>query len=71
MKNEMIMLSNLNCPSCASDLQKAVRKIGGVKRADVTFATGMLELEYDEAVVTPDTLQRVIESFGLGIASKL
>ncbi len=33
MKKETIMLSNLNCPSCAADLQKALATLEGVQRS--------------------------------------
>lgn len=71
MKKETVLLSNLNCPSCAADLEKALKKAEGVKHAAVTFATGMLELEYDESVIKPADIDRTVESFGVAVASRM
>lgn len=71
MKKETVLLSNLNCPSCAADLQKAVAKLNGVKRAEVAFGTGTLELQYDESVVKPADIERTIKSFGVAVAGRV
>lgn len=71
MKKETVLLANLNCPSCAADLQKALRNMNGVKRAEVAFATGSLELEYDEGVVHAGDIERTVESFGVSVAARL
>lgn len=71
MKKEMMMLGNLTCPSCAANVEQAFKKMDGVKGATVTFATGSLDIEYDETVVKAEQIERTIESFGLTIASRL
>lgn len=71
MKKEMIMLMNLTCPSCAANVEKAFKKMPGVKEASVAFGTGTLTLEYDEDRVNDDNIKRTIESFGLAIASRM
>lgn len=71
MKKETLVLSNLNCPTCAADLQRAVAKLDGVKRAEVAFGSGTLELEYDESVVKADEIQRTVESFGAVVAARM
>lgn len=71
MKKETIVLDNLNCPNCAADLERAFRNLAGVKSAEVTFATGTLELEYDEAQVTEEKIEKTAESFGVAIAARM
>lgn len=71
VKKETFLLSNLNCPTCAGELQKALAKIGGVRRAQVTFATGVLELEYDERVTNPADIEQTVKSFGAAIAGRM
>lgn len=71
MKRETMLLDNLNCPSCAADLERALRKLPGVQKADIAFATGTLELEYDEAQVTEEKIQQTVESFDVRLASKM
>lgn len=71
MKKETILLTDLNCPSCAADLQKALAGMDGVKRAEVAFASGSLELEYDESVVKPADIERSVESFGVSVTARM
>lgn len=71
MKNETIMLDNLNCPSCAADLQKALLQLKGVSKADITFATGMLTIEYDEAAVEAANIEKTIQDFGATVATRM
>lgn len=71
MKKETVLLANLNCPSCAADLQKALAKLDGVKRAYVAFGTGSVELEYDDNVVKSGDIERTIESFGVTVAARM
>lgn len=67
----MILLGNLTCPSCAADLQKALRKLEGVKEATVNFAAGSLDVEYDEAALKADDIDRTVNSFGVTVTSRL
>lgn len=71
MKKETVMLSNLNCPSCAADLQKALATLEGVQRAEVAFASGTLELEYDEGAVRPEDIERTVARFGVAVAARM
>lgn len=71
MKKETLLLDDLNCPSCAAELQRALAKLNGVKRAEVAFAAGSLELEYDESVVTTADIERVVKGFGAAVAAKM
>ncbi len=71
MKKEIVLLANLNCPSCAADLQKALAKLDGVQRAEVAFGSGSVELEYDDNVVKSSDIDRTIESFGVTVAARM
>lgn len=71
MRKEMILLGNLTCPSCAADLQKALRKLEGVKEATVNFAAGSLDVEYDEAALKAEDIDRTVGSFGVTVTSRL
>lgn len=71
MKKETLVLSNLNCPTCAAELQRAVARLNGVKRAEVAFGSGTLELEYDEGVVKAGDIERTVRSFGAAVAGRI
>lgn len=71
MKKETLLLENLNCPVCAADLQRALSQMKGVRRAEVAFASGTVELEYDETTVTAADLQRTVEGFGAIVTARM
>ncbi|REJ32931.1 MAG: hypothetical protein DIU83_07515 [Bacillota bacterium] len=71
VRKETILLANLNCPSCAADLQKAVAGLKGVRKAEVAFASGTLALEYDAAVVSPEEIERTVARFGAAVAARM
>jgi len=71
MKRQMILMSNLHCPSCAAKLQKAAQKMPGMKSAKVAFGSGALNVEYDETVLKEESLRDVVKQFGLQIATIL
>ena len=67
MKRQMIMLENLNCPTCAAKLEKAVTKLPGMKAARVSFGGGVLTVEYDEAVLQEAAIRATVEKHGVGV----
>lgn len=71
MKRQMVMLGGLNCPNCAAKLEKAAQKLAGMKSAKVSFATGTLQVEYNEEQVSEERIRALVEQFGLEVASVL
>lgn len=69
MKRQMIVLENLNCPSCAAKLEQAVKKLTGVKAARVAFGSGFLTVEYDDSVLLESVIREKIKHHGLGVAT--
>ena len=49
---------------CAKTIEKKMAKMEGVKSAKVDFDTRMAMVEYDEAKVTPTTLENVVKKAG-------
>ena len=41
-------IKELDCANCASQLERAIQKIDGVKSANISFIAQKMELEYDE-----------------------
>lgn len=69
MKRQMIMLRNLNCPSCAAKLEAAAKKLPGVKAASVAFGSGALNLEFDETQFVDEQFRSVVRQLGLEVAT--
>jgi copper chaperone CopZ len=68
MKRQMLMLTNLNCPTCAAKLEQAVQALPGMKTAKVSFASGTLNVEYDPAKLSEADLRALARRFGVGVS---
>jgi len=71
MKRQMIMLENLNCPVCASKIEKAAQNLPGMREAKVSFGTGSLTVEYDESVLQEQAIRDAIQKHGVAVATVL
>lgn len=69
MKAKMYMLKNLACPNCAAKLEKAASRLPGVHKARVSYATGALHLQYEEAVLDEAKVKDLIRQFNLELMS--
>ena len=47
--NIKFKIKGLDCANCAAELERALRKIEGIKNATISFMAERMELEYDEA----------------------
>ena len=71
IRREMIMFSNLNCPTCAAKLETAVRALPGVASAKVVFGAASLDVEYDAGKVTYDRIADVASRMGLSVSARV
>ncbi|WP_415383452.1 heavy-metal-associated domain-containing protein [Halosimplex sp. TS25] len=55
---------DFDCPTCASTVERALSNVDGVRDVEVHYATGRVEIEYDDSVADPDAFTQVIESQG-------
>ncbi len=71
IRREMIMLSGLNCPTCAAKLEKAVQSAPGVTEAKVVFGAGSLNVEYDAAVTSYEKISEVVSRMGMTVTARV
>lgn len=69
MQRDLLMLENLNCPTCAAQLEAAARKTPGVTQAKVSFATGTLDISYDQAKVRQTAIFDMVRRHGVSVAA--
>lgn len=55
---------DFNCPSCASNVERAIGKLDGVTDVEVHFTTGRVEVEYDDSEVATGDIEGTIEKQG-------
>ncbi len=71
IRREMIMLSGLNCPTCAAKLEKAVQSAPGVTEAKVVFGAGSLNVTYDAAVTSYERIAEVVSRMGMAVTARV
>ena len=67
MKNvekRTIPVLEMSCAVCAANVESTVRALEGVRAANVNFAAGTLQVEYDPAVITPAVMQQAVQAAG-------
>ncbi len=66
MKQEVYKISGMSCAACSSAVERVTRRIEGVARSDVNLTTAKMQIEYDEALVTPELIIGKIAKAGFG-----
>jgi len=65
-KRISLALSGMHCASCAGIIERAVKKVPGVKQANVNFATEKALIVFDENEAKVDDLVHAIKKAGYG-----
>lgn len=71
MKKETIKIADMHCASCAVNISINLKKLEGIKRADVNFAAGRAIVEYDETKINLEKIKQTIIETGYHIAEEV
>ncbi len=63
--HKTIDMRDLDCPDCASSIEKAVTRLPGVLWAGANFASAQIHVEYDRKTVTLNQICRAVEGHGV------
>ncbi|MFB6165709.1 MAG: heavy-metal-associated domain-containing protein [Haloarculaceae archaeon] len=55
---------DFDCPTCASNVERALRRTDGVDAVEVHYTTGRVEVTYDPAAADSTDFERAIENQG-------
>jgi Cu+-exporting ATPase len=61
-------VTGMSCAGCAANIERALRKVEGVREANVNLALGRATVLYDAAIVGPRRLAKAVRDAGYGIA---
>jgi len=64
MKKTTISISGMHCASCAQKIESNLRKLKGVKSANVNIATERATVEFNEKTTSEDKITDLIEKLG-------
>lgn len=65
-----LKISGMSCASCAATIEKALKRLGGVKSANVNFATERATVEYFPKLVSILDLRKAVQDAGYGVESE-
>ncbi|MFH1657078.1 MAG: heavy metal translocating P-type ATPase [bacterium] len=60
----ILQISVMHCASCSAIIENALKKEGGIKFANVNFATEKAYLEFDSIEISIARIQKIIENLG-------
>ena len=69
MKQLNINIGGMHCASCVSRNENALKKVAGVKSAEVNYALGSAAVEYDETQTSEHALHQVIIDNGYQVVA--
>lgn len=64
MQTITIKLTNLNCPSCAVDIDLALEEIPGIKSSKTNYAKSETIIDFDAEKIKLDTIKKTIFDLG-------
>src|SRR3989304_277197 len=64
-----LAVTGMSCAGCAANVERALRKVDGVREAGVNIATAKATVLYDPGVVAPADLVKAIVAAGYGVAA--
>ncbi|WP_155286419.1 heavy-metal-associated domain-containing protein [Lacticaseibacillus zhaodongensis] len=69
MKQAIMKLDGLTCPSCMQKIEHAVYGVNGVQDVKVLFNAAKLKTHFDSAATSADDLANVVQELGYTVKS--
>lgn len=64
MKKVQLQVDNLSCASCVHHIEPGLEKVSGIHDLNVNFATGSVEVNLDEKVLSEEDLLKAFDKIG-------
>lgn len=64
---EKFSVSGMSCAACSAGIERAVRKIDGITHVEVSLMGESMQVEYNQQVVSRDTIMQVVMGLGYGV----
>ncbi|MED4574580.1 copper ion binding protein [Bacillus atrophaeus] len=70
IKETNFQITGMTCAACATRIEKGIKKINGVKEANVNLALEKSSIKYDPEVVTEQEFQKKIQDLGYDVVKE-
>ena len=64
MTKQYCAVLGMSCAACSQAVEKAVKKVNGVKKVSVNLLKNSMEVEFDENVCSFDDISKAVEKAG-------
>ena len=64
MESQVFSIRGMTCAACAQRIEKTVRKLSGIRQANVNLASEKLFVEYDATNLEPATIKEAVARIG-------
>lgn len=68
MKKATFRVKGMHCKSCETVLTEDFQEQEGVKKVDVSYAKGIVAVEYDEKKISEEKMKGIIRKEGYEVA---
>lgn len=65
---EKFTVSGMSCAACSAGIERTLRKIEGIQRADVSLMGESMIVEYDESLISREKIIQAVVELGYGAA---
>ncbi len=65
---EKFTITGMSCAACSAGIERSVRRLQGVIRAEVSLLGESMFVEYDENLLNKETIEKTVLSLGYGIS---
>ncbi|OGF27927.1 copper-translocating P-type ATPase [Candidatus Falkowbacteria bacterium RIFOXYB2_FULL_47_14] len=66
-KKLSLKISGMHCASCAANITINLKKSAGIESAEVNFTAGKATVEFDETMIDPEKIKKIIKDTGYEI----
>ncbi|SHI18203.1 Cu+-exporting ATPase [Sporobacter termitidis DSM 10068] len=70
MTTKTYPVTGMTCAACAAAVKRAVSRLEGVETSEVNIATEKMDVVYDEARLSFDTIKKAVEDAGYGLVDE-
>lgn len=64
-------IGGMTCSACANRVERGIKKMEGMKDANVNFTTETLTVSFDENKVTPNEIEKKVEALGYSVIKNI
>ena len=64
MNSSTFIIEGMSCAACSSAVERSVKKLDGIKRAEVNLTTKKLSVEWDSTLTNKDNIITAVTKSG-------